>query len=222
MRTIVTHVIYDMDGLLLDTEPFYTQVTQKIVERYGKTFDWSLKSQMIGKKAIDAAAILTAAMALPMTPMQYLREREAMLEELLPQAQPKPGAIRLTHHLHACGILQAVATSSDRRLYSIKTSRHSEWFAIFDIIVTGDDPSVAEGKPAPDIYRVAAARLQAEPNRCLVFEDAPAGVAAALAAGLHVVAVPDPGMDPDQLAAAHQVLPSLNEFNPTEWGLPAF
>ncbi len=222
MRKIVTHVIYDMDGLLLDTEHYYTEVTQKIVARYGKTFDWSLKSQMIGKKAADSAAILTAAMGLPMTPEQYLREREVLLEELLPQSEPKPGAVRLTRHLHASGIPQAVATSSGRRLYLIKTSRHREWFGIFDVLVTGDDPSVAHGKPAPDVYRVAAERLNAPPDRCLAFEDAPAGVEAALAAGMSVIAVPDPGMDPGQFSAANEVLTSLDEFDPAEWGLPQF
>ena len=56
----VTHILYDMDGLLLDTEPFYTEVTQAIVGRYGHTFEWSLKSQMIGKRAADSARILVA------------------------------------------------------------------------------------------------------------------------------------------------------------------
>ena len=53
----ITHVIYDLDGLLLDTEPFYTEVTQSIVSRYGRIFDWSIKAQMIGKKAAEAARI---------------------------------------------------------------------------------------------------------------------------------------------------------------------
>ena len=53
----VTHILYDMDGLLLDTEPFYTEVTQAVVGRYGHTFEWSLKSRMMGKKAMDSARI---------------------------------------------------------------------------------------------------------------------------------------------------------------------
>ena len=57
----VTHVLFDMDGLLLDTEPFYTEVTQAIVGRYGHTFDWTVKSRMIGKKAADSARILVDA-----------------------------------------------------------------------------------------------------------------------------------------------------------------
>src|SRR5688572_31307376 len=83
----ITHVIYDMDGLLLDTEPFYTEATQAIVGRYGHTFDWSLKSRMIGKAARDSARILVDALQLPITPEDYLREREATLAALFPGAQ---------------------------------------------------------------------------------------------------------------------------------------
>src|SRR5690349_14800655 len=120
----ITHVVYDMDGLLLDTEPFYTEVTQRIVNRYGHTFDWSLKSQMIGKKAIDSARILVEALKLPIAPEEYLREREAQLDALFPTAQPMPGARRLTLHLARQGIPQAVASSSRHRDFELKVSMH--------------------------------------------------------------------------------------------------
>lgn len=216
----ITHVIYDMDGLLLDTEPFYTEATQAIVGRYGHTFDWSLKSRMIGKAASDSARILVDALQLPITPEDYLREREAMLAALFPKAQAMPGARRLTEHLAQHGIPQAVASSSNRREFELKASQHREWFGCFQCIVLGDDPDLKRGKPAPDIFLIAAARLDAKPSRCLVLEDAPSGVDAALAAGMSVVAVPNPAMSREPFGKASHVLSSLQLFDPVPWGLP--
>ena len=217
----VTHVLFDMDGLLLDTEPFYTEVTQAIVGRYGHTFDWTVKSRMIGKKASDSARILVDALQLPITPEDYLREREAMLATLFPSAQAMPGAKRLTEHLARHGVPQAVASSSHRRDFELKITRHREWFACFQCVVLGDDPEVKRGKPAPDIFLAAAARIGAVRSQCLVIEDAPSGVEAARAAGMQVVAVPNPAMKAEAFRDATQVLSSLEYFDPALWGLPA-
>jgi pseudouridine-5'-monophosphatase len=218
----ITHLIYDMDGLLLDTECFYTQATRKIAARFGKVFDWSIKGKMIGKRALDSARILVDALQLPMTPEEYLRERETILVELFPLAEPLPGAVRLTKHFHQCLIPQAVATSSDHYHFNLKTSRHKEWFSLFACIIIGDDPAVKHGKPAPDIFLAAAERLKTASAHCLVFEDSPAGAEAALAAGMQVIAVPDPNMDRMDYPAQTNFISNLNEFCPGEWGLPPF
>jgi pseudouridine-5'-monophosphatase len=221
-RKSVTCVIYDMDGLLLDTEPFYTQVSQVIASRYGKVFDWSVKARMIGKRAADSAKIFTSALDLPLTPEEYLVARQAMIEELFPQAEPLPGAVRLTEHLQRHSIPQAVATSSDGRHFGLKTMRHQPWFRLFECIVIGDDPEVRHGKPAPDIFLLAARRLGITPSECLVFEDSPFGVEAARNAGMAVIAVPDPNMNRNEFHAADEVLGSLEEFDPAAWGLPPY
>lgn len=202
-----------MDGVLLDTERFYTEVTQAIVGRWGRVFDWSVKGNMIGRPARDSACYLVETLALPITPDEYLREREAMLESRFPESLPMPGARELTASLAAQGVAQAVATSSGRRLFDLKTTSHREWFRIFAAVVLGDDPRVARGKPAPDIFLLAATELGAEPGACVVIEDAPAGVAAARAAGMQVVAVPDPGMRRDAFADADLVVGSLAELS---------
>jgi pseudouridine-5'-monophosphatase len=219
-RNRITHVIYDMDGLLLNTETFYTEVNSIIAERYGRRFDWSLKSGMLGKKATDSSRIIVAALQLPLTPEQYLAEREPLLEHLFPKAEPMPGALRLTRHLHANNVPQAIASSSDRRLFELKTRRHRDWFSIFECITLPDHPDVAEGKPAPDLFLAAARTLDATPSGCLVFEDAPAGVEAARAAGMNVVAVADPRLEPSLFAEADEVLPSLEDLRLADWGLP--
>ena len=194
MRPPATHVVFDMDGVLLDTEKLYTRATQQIVGRFGKTFDWSVKKDMIGRPALDSARHLVAALALPISPEDYLAERDILFEELMPTAEAMPGARELTSALAARGVPMAVATSSKRPIYEMKTRNHREWFRTFSAVVLGDDPRVRHGKPAPDIFLVAATCLGARPETCVVIEDAPAGARAARAAGMRVVAFPDPGV----------------------------
>jgi pseudouridine-5'-monophosphatase len=211
-----THVIFDMDGVLLDTERFYTEVTQAIVGRWGKVFDWSIKGDMIGRSARDSAAYLVETLGLPISADDYLREREAALEVLMPTAGPMPGAVELTCALAARGVVQAVATSSGRRLFDLKTARHREWFRVFAAVIVGDDPRLTRSKPAPDIFLLAAEDLAAPPAACVVIEDSPAGVEAAHAAGMRVIAVPDPGMDRARFASADLVIASLAELAPDD------
>jgi len=213
MRRRATHVIFDMDGVLLDTEGIYTQATQLIVGRFGKTYDWSIKGNMIGRPAIDSARYLVDALSLPITPEAYLEERAVLFEELMPAAEAMPGARALTTALAARGIPMAVATSSSRTMYELKTTHHRPWFASFAAIVLGDDPRVWRGKPAPDIFLVAADSLAAAPADCVVVEDAPAGVQAARAAGMRVVAVPDQGMDRTRFVQADLVVASLDDLD---------
>ena len=218
----ITHALFDMDGLLLDTETIYTQVTQEIVSRFGKQYDWSIKANMIGRKAIDSARYLVEVLALPITAEEYLEERKDMLKEEFKNAKALPGAERLIRHLNQHQVPIAVATSSMGDLYDIKTTNHQDWFQLFDAVVTVDDPEVNEGKPAPDLFNVAAKRIGADPAATLVLEDAPSGLAGATAANMRAVVVPDPNMDRARYADADLILDSLMDFDPNRYGIPAF
>lgn len=216
-------VIFDMDGLLLDTEGVYTEVTQIISDRYGgRAFDWQFKQNTIGLGAYDLASYIVGALELPISPETFLELRTPLMNERFPHASAMAGAERLVQHLSAKGVPIAVGTSSSRHYFDLKISRHREWFALFDAIVTADDPQVSAAKPAPDIFLVAAERLGIAPVDCLVFEDSPFGVTAAKAAGMFAVAVPDPAMPDAKFTHADCRLPSLEAFEPQAWVLPRY
>lgn len=220
-RRQITHLIYDFDGLLLDTEPIYCKVNQMIAARYGKEFTDDIHRLIMGRQAMECAQILVDALALPLTAQQHLQARNELIFDLLPAAQPMPGAIALTQKMARAGVPQAIATSSAEVTFRKKVQRYTDWISIFDVIVLGSDPAVKQSKPAPDSFLVAAQRLGAAPNSCLVLEDSPAGVAAAKAAGMSVVAVPAKNMSRHLYAAADQILDSLNDFDPLHWHLSA-
>lgn len=218
----ITHVIYDLDGLLLDTESLHAEVNQMVALRYSKTIDHSLKCKVAGRKSHDSAKLLIQELELQITVEEFLLQKDAIIYNFYPDVLPLAGAVNLTRHLASYHIPQAVATSSGSRPFAAKTQSHLHWFSTFNCIVRGDDPELKKGKPAPDIFLLAAQRLGAKPENCLVFEDALAGVAAARAAGMSVVAVPAADMDQSLYQEADQILNSLTEFVPQLWHLPPF
>ena len=210
--------IFDMDGVLLDTEQIYTDVTQEIVGRFGKVYDWSIKSNMIGRPSIESARYLVKTLDLPISAEDYLAERADTFQTRMPEAKAMPGAVELVRALANRGVPTAVATSSHRDMFDLKTRQHGDWFTLFDAVVLGDDPRIERGKPAPDIFLLAAKEISVAPADCVVFEDAPAGIEAALAAGMSVVGLPDPGMDATLLSHAHHVASSLADIPPSAIG----
>lgn len=216
----ITHIIYDFDGLLLDTELIHWKVNADIASCYGKTFDLSIHTKIIGRTSQDSAQIIIDMLDLPLTIEGYLEKRDAIIFDLYPNVQPMPGAIELTQHFYRAGIPQAIATSSARIRFNRKVQCYGDWLKLFDCIVTGDDPAVEQGKPAPDMFLITAERIQANPKRCLVFEDSLAGVTAAKRAGMFVVAVPAPELEAGLFQEADLVLSSLADFQPECWDLP--
>jgi pseudouridine-5'-monophosphatase len=218
LRRAARHVIFDLDGVLLDTEPLYTRATAAVAARFGKTYDWSIKGQCIGRGTLEAARVIVDALALPLEPAELVRQRDLILVELLASAPAIPGAQTFTRALARRGVPMAIATSTESKLYATKAAPHREWMSIFDAVVCGDDARVARSKPAPDIFLAAAHDLRAVPADCVVFEDSPFGVQAALAAGMQVVALPDPAMDRARYAGADAVLTGFEELAPDAFG----
>ena len=213
-----THIIFDLDGTLLDTEPLYTLAAERVVARFGKVFDFGIKRQIMGGGPLAGARFVVEHLGLPITPEEYLAEREVILREAFVTARAMPGAIDLIDALHARGIPLAIGTSSERALCLLKLAAQP-FGARFHTIACSDDPGVVSAKPAPDIFLAAARGLGAAPERCLVFEDAPKGVAAARAAGMAVIAVIDPMMSGEDFSGALRVVTSLQQIALSDLGL---
>jgi pseudouridine-5'-monophosphatase len=137
------------------------------------------------------------------------------------RATPLPGALKAASAF-AGKLPSAIATSSTRAYLEHKRANNAQLFSHFDAVVCGDDPEVkGRGKPDPAIFLHAAAVLRADPAACVAFEDSLAGVQSAKAAGMFVVAIPDPRLDMDEFMAARPdiVLASLADFDPAVVGL---
>lgn len=181
----------------------------------------------MGKRQKEIAELCVAEKGVPVSVEAFQQlALEGQLREMA-KCELMPGARRVVEGLARAGVPLAVATSSARITFDEKSRRHADVFALMTAIVTGDDPAVKNSKPAPDIFLEAARRLGADPASCLVFEDSPNGVRAALAANMQVVWVPDPAFD---FAADHHDLlvhpkvvrlQSLDHFDPQPWSLPA-
>ena len=217
---MITHIIYDMDGLLLDTESIHERINQEVAQRYGKTFGQDTKMAIAGRPTLDSARILVDLLQLPLSPEEYLVERNKLLYPLYKTAKTLPGTVELIQHLSNHRIPQAIASSSSRHHFGMKTVSHQQWLKLFKITTLGDDPEIEQGKPAPDIFLLTAERLNADPEQCLVFEDSVAGMKAAISAGMSVVVIPDPVFNRELFKDADQVLGSMWEFNPQDWNLP--
>ncbi|KAK9888471.1 hypothetical protein WA026_000720 [Henosepilachna vigintioctopunctata] len=221
----ITHVIFDMDGLLIESESIYNRILTEITAEYGKIFDLNIRLKILGTPEPDTARILIEELKLPLTIDEFLKVYRARTAEQLTNPQLMPGAERLVQHLHKHKIPIAVATSSSHDSVKIKTQNHVKLFSLFHHIVCGStDPEVKQGKPAPDIFLVCASRFSDKPDpfQCLVLEDAPNGVTGARAAGMQAVLVPNEEVGEEMKKSASLVVNSLLEFKPELFGLPPF
>ncbi|RZF32007.1 hypothetical protein LSTR_LSTR007085 [Laodelphax striatellus] len=221
----VTHCIFDMDGLLLDTEGVYKASYEKLLKQYGHIYTEDIRVKVLGTKEQDTAKIIIESYKLPLSVEEFSKESKKLQLNDLSKATLLPGAERLVRHLHQSQVPIAVATSSGAPQVELKTTNHKALFGLFHHIVSAStDAEVVNGKPAPDIFLVAAKRFEdgVKPEQCLVFEDAPNGVQAGRSAGMQVVMVPDPVITEEKRQAATLVLNTLEEFKPELFGLPPF
>lgn len=223
----VTHCLFDMDGLLLNTEHIYTRITQQILKEQGcqEEYTGDVKVTLMGGQSAEVANKILKRYNLPLTTDEYIARQRELAHNLMPTAELLPGVEKLLHHLTTHKIPIALATSSSKPMYDLKTMQHTKLFELFGHKVYGSsDPEVEHGKPAPDIFIVAARRFpdSPSPSKCLVFEDAPNGVRAAIAAGCPVVMVPEDYVTAEMRNEATHVVDTLEDFKPELFGLPAY
>lgn len=219
-----THVIFDMDGLILDTEAIYTEIMSRVAEKYGSKFCWEVKVQLMGRPGKEGNKLAVELMNLPITPEQFYQEQQVHKEQLFPKTNVLPGAEKLVRHLVKHNVPIALASGSFHKDYLVKTTNHKELFHLFPVKVFGDDPELKRGKPFPDQFLLTARRFETEnkPENILVFEDSSNGVLAAKAAGMGVVMVPDRRLDKELYHDPTKVMFSLEDFKPEEFGFPPF
>ncbi|OLY77822.1 Pseudouridine-5'-phosphatase [Smittium mucronatum] len=186
---------------------------------------------MMGRSSTDAANILIEATGIDISPEEFNDRVNKIKVEIFKRAQLLPGAEKLIRHLYRHEIPMAIATSSIRPFFEIKSYQHKALFSLFgDNITCGDDEELEEAKPSPQIYLLAKKRLglpSVSNSECLVFEDAHNGVKSGFNAGMKVVWIPDyrfctDSDIPADLHGAHKAIPSLLDFKPEEYGLPPY
>ncbi len=182
-------IVFDNDGLLLDTEEAWTRAQVELFERYGKKFEEEHKRSLLGTATAAAAAKLEVMLEQPSRGFELVAEcHELVMEEALAGVPPLPGALELLSAVRDAGLPVGLASNSSREFVERVLSVAGLLNGHFHLIVTADD--VERPKPAPDLYLAACAGLGASPERAAALEDSETGVASARAAGLFVVAVP--------------------------------
>lgn len=199
-------MIFDCDGLLVDSETAWSRAEATLYARHGVTFTLEHKHELLGTSGPVAMATLERHLGLePGGGVALLGELNVLaLEEVEREAPALPGAVALVAALREARVPIGVASNSPHLLIG-PSLRSAGLHDAFDTVVSAQD--VAHGKPAPDVYREACRRLGADPADSVALEDSPTGVEAARAAGLHVIGVPS--LEGIELDGAHTIVTSL-------------
>jgi HAD superfamily hydrolase (TIGR01509 family) len=199
-------LLFDMDGLMVDSEPLWFRVQGDFVRAHGGEWTSEIAAQCRGRGLVNAMRVIKETCPLP---VDVERDTRAILDQFaarIPELELKPGCRELVALAAERATATAVASSSALRLiegvldrFALRTS--------FAVVISGE--AVNRPKPAPDVFLAAAERLGAAPRDCVVLEDAYPGVQAARAAGMRVIAVPEE-IDARFAAIADAVVPDLH------------
>ncbi len=183
---VLVGVIWDLDGTLADTEEAHFRAWQALFARLERTLSWEEFKPTFGLGNPDILRLLIDANLADDDVQRLSDEKEALFRQFSEDIKPMPGAIELARHLHRLGIPQAIGSSAppENIPHVLNTLAVSDLFE-----ATVSRWEVEQGKPAPDIFLVAARKIGVPPVQCLVLEDAPPGIAAARAGGMRCVAL---------------------------------
>lgn len=184
-------LLFDLDGTLVATEQAYIDSSAELLSAYGQLYDVPTHRQFMSRDTISAAQWLVDSLNLPLSAKAFLQQRNALAFEHFSTAKEVAGVNAFFTDIYPVGFKLGIATSS-LRVNAQRKLNGRIWSRYFDTWVCGDDAGVAKRKPAADIFLLCAQKLAVLPQHCLVFEDSPAGIAAAKAAKMDVVAVMNP------------------------------
>jgi HAD superfamily hydrolase (TIGR01509 family) len=210
---VIDAVVFDLDGVLLESEEVWDEVRERYVRERGGRYDAEVQRAMMGMSSTEWSRYLHETAGVPDEPPTISDEVvRRMLESYRGRLPLIDGAVDAVHRLAARWPL-GLASSSNRALIdaALDTARLSSSFA-----ATVSSEEVARGKPAPDVYLEAARRLNVAPARCAAVEDSHGGIRSAKAAGMRVIAIPNLSYPPDDdaLAQADVSIRSLAELTP--------
>jgi HAD superfamily hydrolase (TIGR01509 family) len=202
-------VVFDLDGVIANTEDLYEQAGETVLRRRGKTYDAELREQIMGRPVVDAIQIMIDSHSLSDKVDDLILECAEVLQKLITTSlAPMPGAVSLIDDLHAANFPIAVATSATPE-YADNVLTRLNLKQPFQFILTAAD--IRHGKPNPEIYLLAADRLGIAPPQMMVLEDSANGCRAAVAAGAFTVAVPNRHTRNHNFAGARFVADTLND-----------
>ncbi|XP_057420025.1 bifunctional riboflavin kinase/FMN phosphatase-like [Lotus japonicus] len=217
---LVTCVILDLDGTLLNTDGIVGNVLKVLLGNYGKEWDGREANKIVGKTPFEASAAVIEDYGLTCSTAEFFSQISPLFADQWCNIKALPGANRLIKHLKSHAVPMALASNSSRENIEAKISFHDGWKDSFAVIIGGDE--VRTGKPSPDIFIEAARRLGIEPSNCLVIEDSLPGVTAGKTAEMEVIAVPSIPKQSHLFTAADVVINSLLDLQLENWGLPPF
>jgi HAD superfamily hydrolase (TIGR01509 family) len=210
---LIAAVVFDLDGVIVDSEQVWDEVREGYVRETGGTYAESATRDMMGMSSVEWSRYMADALGVPGTPEEINAAIVQRMLERYGEAPPLiPGAVEAVRRCAERWPL-AVASSSNPELIEVVL----DTAGLHDVIpVVVSSQEVARGKPAPDVYLEAARRLGADPQACAAVEDSHNGIRSAKAAGMRVIAIPNPHFPPDAEALAHAdvVLRSVSELTP--------
>ncbi len=202
-RPPITALIFDMDGLLVDSEPFAEAAMRSFLERYGHDLTDDVSVRLLGRRVPEAIQIVAEHYGLVDDRDELVTlYNDIRLAAIRGNLRPLPGSAEIIAFGREHGLRLALATSNTREHVDLSLTE-AALANLFDAEATGEE--VERGKPEPDIFLLAARRLGAEPENCVVLEDSAAGVAAARAAGMRAIWIPQSRSDGLQKALSPDV-----------------
>jgi HAD superfamily hydrolase (TIGR01509 family) len=218
-RTGLQAVVFDMDGVLIDSEHVWDEVREQLARDRAGTYGPEAQQAMMGMSAPEWSAYMRDVVGIDASPGEINAEVVRRMHDRYREELPvEPGAVEAVGRLHEAGLGLAVASSSNRELIEAVLGT-LELAPLFEAVVSSEE--VPRGKPAPDVYLEATRRLGLEPRACAAVEDSTNGLLSAAAAGLAVVAYPNRRFPPapEALAQAALVVESLDELTSETLGV---